>query len=623
MKGIIIVLSYLSLFSSILAQSIQSGYVLEYKDANRKTTLANVEIMASNAGSTITDSRGRFTLHFRTLVPGDRIDLRRVVKPGYEIFNKADLENLHISNHNEPIEIVLIRTEKLAETRRAMISNATQQANIQFEQEQCDLRRQYEQQEFDKQEYERRLKAQKLAYEEKLENIDNYIDRFIHIDLSRLNELEKKIVQLVQEGKFDEAISIYEKNNLISKLAMLGSNSRKLEADVAALNETRKQMQAEKTELLLSLNRQIDLLRMQGGTSNLQRIQQLMHDIAYADTTELEPFFTYGRELRRNAHFKEAMKLYEDLERWTLLQNDSIQYYRAKMFEGVCLYKRHRYAEANGILHDALVNYVYKLQHAADSRPYISDLAYGSNIYGKLLCKYKNYETGHDFLKYGLDLLRKYRNPEIIDYDTESQYANMLVQAADGLCRSRYLNDCVQASQEAIHILKNLYEAKPYLYRVALASAWSTLGKSFFLLGDGWENQCEDAFWTALQYYEDGRSYNPEQYRRRIAECRMSLGDFYYSRQKLNDAIQCYEWSLVVWTEEQRINPRYSEQLNAACCSLGECYYDKKEYDKALDYCKRAISIHPDEERNHALLKKLQSKTELRDELANKQGQEF
>lgn len=615
-KGILFVFICLSFFSAVWAQSDQIGYVLEYQEGNRKTPLANVEIVANNAGSTITDKRGRFTLHFRTLGPGDRIHLRHVVKPGYEVFNMAALENLHVSNQDDPIEIILIKTETLAAMRRTMVTNATRQADLQLEQVQQELDRKFRQNEFDRQEYEERLKEIQKAYEEKLENIDNYIDRFVHIDLTELNEQERKILNLVHEGRFEEAISIYNETDRINELALLGHNRRKLESDAQTLRQTLTEIQAEKAELFNSLNRQVDLLRMQGGTRNLQRIQQLLHDIAFADTTDLPPVFTYGRELRRNAKFHEALELYRNLSQWALLKNDTIQFYRSNMFEGVCQYKLGNDKEADEILRNAMWKYVALLQHTSDSIAFIPDLAYGSNIFGQLLCKKGHYDHGRDFFQYGLALLHKYQKQggQFVSSEIESQYANMLVCASNSLEQSRFLEESIFSCREAIRILDRLYKAQPYLYREALAFAWTSLGKHF-LLQQGSEPKSENAFRKALQYYEEGEAHNPDFYRRLAAECRQCLGDLYFARNDFEQAIGCYRWSLDVWTHEHTRNSDliFDGKLSHVCRALSKCYLELEDYASALSYCKRALSFQPDEEENYTLLRKLQEITD-RDE---------
>ncbi len=663
LKGIFSVLTCFTFCTSIWAQSEQIGYVLEYQDINHKTPLANVEIVASNAGSTISDKRGRFTLRFRTLLPGDKINFRRIVKPGYEIFNKTALENLRISNQKEPIEIILIKSEHLAEARRTLILNATNQANLQLEQKQQDLKIKYNKNEFDEQEYNKRLKEVQQAYDEKLENIDNYIDRFVHIDLSDLTEQEAIIVNLVQEGKFEEAIAIYEKNDQVSRLALLGNNSKKLEEDAQILRESMQQMEAEKAEVFNSLNRQIDLLRMQGGKENLQRVLQLLHDIAYTDTTDFEPIFTYGRELRKHTQYSEALQLYRDLQRWTLLSQDSLQYQRAKMFEGVSLVKMGQYDEAKGMMREAMVNFVKQIKLTPDSLYFIPDLAYGSHIFGQLLCKYELYEDGRNYFHYGLSLIYKFRQQEAegTNHEISSQYANMLVRAADGLCHSQYLDESISLSREAIKILESLYAEQPTLYRESLAYAWTNLGKFFFLQGCIANQKSENAFKKSLKYYEEGFDSNPDLYRRHSAECRMYLGDLYYSKGDILNAIECYEWSLDIFTEAQkeRGDIFYNEKISTLYHSLGSCYYKSGDYEKtlkynklalditeqyynedsqlskfqmaaclrhmavicdalgkdeeALSYCRRAMSIQPDEEKNRTLLNKLLEKNNIKE----------
>ena len=63
-KFILAILICVLVYSSAFAQTIQPGIVKEYNERLSKTDLSDVEIIISNASSTISDSLGAFMLQF-------------------------------------------------------------------------------------------------------------------------------------------------------------------------------------------------------------------------------------------------------------------------------------------------------------------------------------------------------------------------------------------------------------------------------------------------------------------------------------------------------------------------------------------------------------------------------
>ena len=77
---------------SVSAQTEQVGFVKEYNGEDEKTPIAGVELTIKNAASTVSDANGMFVLEFKTMRPGQRVDVSNIIKEGYEIFNLSALE---------------------------------------------------------------------------------------------------------------------------------------------------------------------------------------------------------------------------------------------------------------------------------------------------------------------------------------------------------------------------------------------------------------------------------------------------------------------------------------------------------------------------------------------------
>ncbi len=93
------ILSTFTLFS-LLAHTSQPGIVQEYNEKAKKTPLAGVEVRAKSASNAVSGKGGSFKLEFLTLSPGSSVNISRIEKRGYEIFNKEAVEQWNINPDN-------------------------------------------------------------------------------------------------------------------------------------------------------------------------------------------------------------------------------------------------------------------------------------------------------------------------------------------------------------------------------------------------------------------------------------------------------------------------------------------------------------------------------------------
>lgn len=263
------------------SQSTQQGIVMEYHDASAKTPLGNVAISAANAGSTVSDSHGGFTLSFRTLKAGDNIQFRRIEKSGYEVMNKEAVDAMRVgkAGDGKPLEIILCKSEILEQIRDGYRSVAAQRYEKQLKAQEAEVKRLRDEGKIKEEEYNARLNTLEEEYEDKLSRMDTYVDRFARIDLTSLDDEEKEIIALVKDGKIEEAISRYEEMKLTEKLRKTIEEKRQLESDRNVVNEAETKKAEEIKRLEESIERQIEALK-QGNMSEEEkaRIDKLIKE---------------------------------------------------------------------------------------------------------------------------------------------------------------------------------------------------------------------------------------------------------------------------------------------------------------------------------------------------------
>lgn len=284
------------------AQSVQQGITLEYKGSNPKTPMAGVSVTAANAGSVMSGDDGCFELRFRTLRTGDQIQFRRIELNGYEVMNTEALEVARVARQEgnataERLAIVMAPTKMLRQLRDGYRSVAVERYKRQLHEAEAEAEKLRQQGQLQEQEFNERLDALEAEYDEKLNRLESYIDKFARIDLSDIDADEQHIVELVQAGQFDEALAIYDRQDLAARL-------RQSRADLQRLTDARQQITAaeqqkaqENLRLRQSIDRQITLLRMAGGEDNLQKVYRLYHETFLADTTDWEARRDYAKSL--------------------------------------------------------------------------------------------------------------------------------------------------------------------------------------------------------------------------------------------------------------------------------------------------------------------------------------
>lgn len=297
--------------SGIFAQSTQHGIVKEYNDAKKKTPLGGVELVVNNAGSNVSGKDGRFTLAFRTLKPGDKVDVRKIEKAGYELFNKDALDAWRIANDGSTFMIVLCKSSKFKALKDQYNAIASKSYAVQQKKEEDKLSVLLKEGKLKQAEYEKQLRELKNRYDEQLENLDNYIDHFARIDLETLSKSEQRIIEMVKAGKIEEAIKAYEDMHLEEKYAQSVENIDIANRAIDQLEKVKAKNQASRDETFNAVKRMNDVRRLQGGAENFRKIENSLFDLVKADTTYLPAIYMYADHLYDQNNFAESIRYYK------------------------------------------------------------------------------------------------------------------------------------------------------------------------------------------------------------------------------------------------------------------------------------------------------------------------
>lgn len=335
------------LFGSIghlTAQVEQRGLVLEYQGDQPKTPLSNVSIAAKDAGNVMSQEDGAFTLQFRTLHAGSDIQMRRIEKFGYEVMNQEVVEQFRVgSKESRPIQVVMCSKVRLQQLRDSYRSVASKRYEQQLKLSEAEAEKLRQEGKLKEEEYNARLDALEEEYEEKLTQLENYIDKFARIDLSEVDAYEQQIVGLVQEGKFDEAIALYDQQDFPGKIKQSREARQKLVDMKTTIAQAELAQAEENQRLRQSIDRQITLLRMAGGEENLKKVHELYHQVFLADTTYVPARIDYANSLFRYGVFDETVRLYK-----SGIESETSEYFLGILWNGLFLtyFQNQKYNQA-------------------------------------------------------------------------------------------------------------------------------------------------------------------------------------------------------------------------------------------------------------------------------------
>ena len=274
MKNLSFIFSFLLFLCSAYSQTSQLGIVKEYREKNEKRPLNGVEIEIKFAQSTVSDKKGKFCLEFRTLSPGKKVNIRRIEKLGYEIFNKDALEQWNI-NPEEPFTIVMIRQDAFKKIKDHYSIISSKSYAEQHEREKQKL----EQERIKGKITEEKLKAELLQldewYEQQLDNIENYVDRFARIDLSELSNEEQQIIKLIESGNLEEAILSYEQYDLLNKYREEYNDQKDLLKAKSQIQKKIIEKNKNMNNIFAMIERQISTYQISGGRQYFAKIDSI------------------------------------------------------------------------------------------------------------------------------------------------------------------------------------------------------------------------------------------------------------------------------------------------------------------------------------------------------------
>ena len=581
MKRAFLTILVLATALASLAQATQPCIVKQYNQKQQKTPLAGVQVEVRDAQSATSAANGAVTLKFATLKPGDRVTVRRIIKPGYEIFNKAAIDQWTITR-GATSEIVLVQSSYFAQLKSNLTQSSTDNYRKKYEQAKAELAQLQKAGKLKEAEYRQQLNDLEDQYDNALKNLDNYIDQFARIDLSEVSAEEQRILDMVEEGKIDEAVKAYEALDISGKLRQARENIRAIDEGIEKLEDKRNQELQAIADLKERQQREIATLKLAGGKENYDKVARILKENALADTKDIVAVRKYADFAYNQKDFKEAERFY-----LICLNGSKDNLYLLATFQNNLgnLYSiLHDYAKAEEYYLKVLGIHTQLFTQNPDA--YRANLAMTHNNLGNL---YKNL---HDFAKseeYYLKALENYtqlftQNPDAYRASLAMTQNNLGVLYAS-------LHNYNKSEEYLLKALENktlLFTQNPDAYRSSLADTQICLGNLYSILHD--YAKSEEYYLKALENRTQLFTQNPETYRADLAMTQNNLGLLYASLHDYAKAEEYYLKALEYYTLLFTQTPdAYRADLAGTQYNLGNLYYYLHDYAKAEEYYLKAL----------------------------------
>lgn len=573
-------------------QSTQPGFVKEYNERMQKTPLSEVDIVISNASTTASGKDGHFMLQFRTLKPGDKVNVRRIEKLGYEIFNKEALEQWFISRDMQPFTVIMCKSDRFKRIRDTYSRISSDSYEKQLKKEEARLQAERKAGKLKEAEYEAALKKLNDEYDQQLENLDNYVDRFARIDLSELSTVEAEIIELVQNGHIEEAIRKYEQQNLEEKYKQQVSVGRKAQAGIDALTTVKIQSQISRDSLFASILRKNEMLKLAGGRENFEKIGKSLKETAQNDTSYFTAVWEYAEFAYSQNMFEEATRFYDICR---TLTTDKIENIKISLRKGSLELKQNHFLESERAFMKALE--LSRQLWDTDSTTYRSYIANVQDDIANLYAKMRNFRKAEDFF-----LQAQYNYKELCENQDDflEKLTNLQIRLGDLYMEMRqfHLADIIlnQAKENAT----TLFIILPDKYRPLMASAEKSLGRShrYYMRYD----EAKSAMNNSLEHYKVLYGRNPMAYRPQFAQVYSRLSDLYTltrdfqgSKIAANEAIALYDTLIAMSTDAYLPDIANIRSEQANLCQASRRYTDLKKYaSEGFELTKQLYAIYPE-----------------------------
>lgn len=575
---------------SVFGQTLtQQGVTCRYNGAKPHTPLGNVYIKVGSAGNAVkSDSlTGKFSLTLSGLRMGMRIGRPVVVKKGMMVFNQQAVDEWSV--RTEPLRVVLCDADFFQRQKNTLIEHGKRIAR-----QKCDrrinwLEQQLKDNRLREEEYIVKLDSVQRELEMAQQQMDGCADVLARIDLSEVDTLSQRAIDLFYKGDFDAALRLFESGDYRRKL----SDAIRLERDAEALRQKADTVvqlaRGDQKRYAESLRAQLASYKMNNEWDKALELQKYLADTLCTLRAVYEcAEFCKQQHLyvQSEAYFNKFMTMLEPL-----VKADSASYafeLAVGLHSMSGLYSEtERYNEGLSLQEKALS--IAQRLAGTNPKEYEPFLATIQMDLASDCVTLKKMNEAEYYNKLALAIIERLYN------DAPVKYEYKMVSIKLGLATmysamGRY-SECERYSKEAKDLCQRLVERGNTEYESMLVVIRNMLASVYFFTNRLAE--CETEFEDCLSVQERLAAKNPYAYDAGLASNQFLLGTVYTQNKRYADAERMFNLASVIIDKLVKMNPAVYESDKANLMLRKGQLYDEMHKDTECEQnFKGALAIY-------------------------------
>ena len=560
-------------FSSVYSQT-QHGYVkTKGRLGNNETVIAGsrlpgtmVQVKGSN--TVVSSNNGTFTL----VLPGNSYYLQSVQKQGY-ILTDPDVLSKQYAYSKNPLVLVLETPSQQADDKLAVEKKIRRTLQRQLQEKEDEIEALKEQNKLSDEAYRKQLQ-ELYAQQESNENlISEMADRYSRMDFDEVNEFNRRISDLILNGKLTEADSLLNtKGDINSRAETLRQHQ---EANALVEQELKKKQKKLEKSKALTQKELEDLAQDCYSKFEIFKIQHLNDSAAY--------YVEFRAKL-------DTMTVEWQRDAASYVLNYIGNYELAKSYSIRALNLSEYHNQDNVLIGECHNDIGNAFHHQGDYKKAIKHYGKALEMFKKNLgenhvnvaTSYSNigiyYYSMGDYQK-ALEYLEKALSIWLAVYGEEHPDVGLTYNNIG------FLNEDLDNSEKALECYKKALDIRIK----TLGETHPDVAETYNNLGGYYDNQGDTA--KALKYYNKAleiwsATLSPEH--PQIATSYNNLGYLYSNAGNFEMALEYYEKSL----NQKKLG--YGElhpKVAQAYRNLGSLYEEQKQYGTALEYDMKALDI--------------------------------
>ena len=268
-------------FIFVNAQIIQFGIVKEMNSNGKPVAGVGISVMtATDLQPAASNSNGTFQLHFSEKKAGDLIYNLRITKSDYEIVNIHDFKNGWKLSAHDTMKIIIAPKGTVEQLRLQYYNIFYNYQEIEYKNTIDSLKKALKNQTISLDEYRKNVANIESELQEANNRIEEYANFFARINKDDLDSISINALFLLEQGKLDEAIQIFEQQNLLLEL----------KNKVLIRNQS-----TETISLLIpKLQEEVQYRQLVMGEENIVKIDEILKNIALSDTSNFQYLYDYN-----------------------------------------------------------------------------------------------------------------------------------------------------------------------------------------------------------------------------------------------------------------------------------------------------------------------------------------